>query len=312
MIRSRHTHELIALTMLGLGIAGFLVGHFWAQQITPQLSFFCFGVFVLCFILRIWVAGAAWGLAAAIGLSAIVPAYLPRLSVPRPGCNISVVTFNKLVEHPDDVGAAQFLVRLRPDVIFFQKVYGNVQFRDVLLAEGFRGYYSFPSPTKPDLILSRFPIVRTDDDNFGIWVDVVVEGREVRLKNMYVPRPNGDWRAYVAYYARLREEVRDHTGPLILAGDANATPFAPEIRALHEILQDAWNQGGLGLGFTFPGPWRRLGMLGPWLRIDYIFHNAALDTVSARRVDDVTGAGHYPVWAELRLVDAGKSGTPCE
>lgn len=305
-------HKLIALTVLGLGIAAFLMGHFWARQITPQLSFFCLGVSVLCFFLRLWAAGAGWALAAVIGLSTIVSAYLPRLSVPRPGCSISVVTFNKLAEHPDDVGAARLLVGLRPDVIFAQKVYNNVRFRDVLLAEGFHGYYSFPSPTKPDLILSRFPIVRADDGPFGIWVDVAVEGQDVRLKNMYVPRPNRDWGAYVAYHAGLRQQVRDYKGPLILAGDGNATVFTPEMRALREILQDAWDQGGFGLGFTFPGPWRRLGMLGPWLRIDYIFHDAALDTMSARRVDDATGAGHYPVWAELLLVGAGNPGAPCE
>jgi len=180
------------------------------------------------------------------------------------------------------------------------------------LVEVFLRYYSFPSPTKPDLILSRFPIIRADDDPLGIWVDVAVEGRIVRLKNMYAPRPNRDWSAYVAYHAGLRQQVGDYKGPLILAGDGNATMFTPEIRALRDILQDVWDQGGFGLGFTFPGPWRRLGMLGPWLRIDYIFHDAALDTVSARRVDDVTGAGHYPVWAELHLVDAGKFGTPCK
>jgi endonuclease/exonuclease/phosphatase family metal-dependent hydrolase len=53
-------------------------------------------------------------------------------------------------------------------------------------------------------------------------------------------------------------------------------------------------------------------MIGPWLRIDYIFHNRAFDAVSARRIDDATGAGHFPVLAKLVLAGAGKPGAPCE
>ena len=51
--------------------------------------------------------------------------------------------------------------------------------------------------------------------------------------------------------------------------------------------------------------------LGPWLRIDYILHDRAFDAVSARRVDDASGAGHYPVAADLVFAGAGAPGQPC-
>ena len=73
------------------------------------------------------------------------------------------------------------------------------------------------------------------------------------------------------------------------------------MQALHEVLGDAWQTGGVGFGFTFPGPHRGRfsGRLGPWLRIDYILYDGAFDTVAVRRLADSAGAGHYPVWAKL-------------
>lgn len=311
MLRSRRARELSALAALGIGVAAYVAGRFWLQHFIPLIGLACVAAVALCAGLRLWVGAAGWAIAAAVALAAVIPAYLPREAVVRPGCRLSVVEFNKQEEHPDDAGAARLLARLHPDLLFAEKVYDTSGFRDVLLAAGFAGYYSFPSQQHPDLILSRFPIVRTGDEWNWFWADIAVEGREVRLENMYATRPTADWRQHLEDMAWLRARARDRHGPLILAGDANATPFAREVRELREVLPDTWDEAGWGLGATFPGPWRRAGLFGPWLRIDYIFHNAAFDAVSARRIDEAAGAGHYPVWAELALAGAGTPGEPC-
>ena len=47
------------------------------------------------------------------------------------------------------------------------------------------------------------------------------------------------------------------------------------------------------------------------MRIDYILHDGTFDTLSARRIHDATGAGHYPVAADLVFAGAGNPGQPC-
>ena len=314
MIPRRRFCEVVALAALGLGVAGYTIENFYARQLTPLLALLCLGIFILCVVFRLFIAGAAWALAALVGLSAIVPAFLPRDAAPRPGCSISVVTFNKLTypaELVNDVGAARLLASLNPDVALVLRIDDITSFQSNLRANGFASYNSFASPSGSELILSRFPLVRSKYDAVGVSADILVEGREVSLRSMYSTRPNRDWAGYIAYHQRLREEVNHYDGPLILAGDANATAFTPEITALRAILKDAWDEAGFGFGFTWPASYRRLGMFGPWLRIDYIFHNAAFDAVTARRIDDATGAGHFPVFAILTFVGVGNPGAPC-
>ena len=81
-------------------------------------------------------------------------------------------------------------------------------------------------------------------------------------------------------------------GPLIIAGDANATDISQPYRTIHNAgLQDAWRVAGFGLGGTFPGStvsgssrWK----IGSWyapqwmLRIDYVFVSPHWEVSSAR------------------------------
>jgi vancomycin resistance protein VanJ len=306
----RWRRELSAVAALGFGAALFWAGRFWAQHFIPYLGLACLAAALLCAGLRLWLSAAAWAIASGLALAPAAPAFLPRSPLPQAGCRISVLAFNMWENPPDPPAAAGLLARLHPDLVFAEKVYSTAAFRDRLLADGFAGYHGFASRHSV-LLLSRFPFVRTNDARYGTSADIAVEGHEVRLQNMYVTRPIPNPRPYLFDMAQLRQAVGTYRGPLILAGDANATPFTPEIRALDGLLRDAWDEAGYGLGATFPGPWRRLGVLGPWLRIDYVFHNAAFAAVAARRIDDAAGAGHYPVWAELALLGAGQPGRPC-
>lgn len=303
--------ELSALAALAAAAAEFLLGHFWARNFIPQLGFFALGISIVCVLARLPLAGAAWFGATALMLAPVLPAYLPRPAAVRAGCTVTVVNFNKEEDPPDDVGAIRLLASLRPDIVFIEKVYEPRRFGAALLAQGFAGYSAFPA-FGSTLILSRYPIVQSEHGSAGASVEIRVAGRSVRLLNMYVTRPNQDLRRYRAGYHALRRRLRREKGPLILAGDGNATVFTGEVSRLRALVRDAWEEKGFGLGATFPGPWRRAGILGPWMRIDYIFHNEAFDTAAVRRLDDAAGAGHYPVWAKLVLVGAGHAGEPCD
>lgn len=305
---SRWRRELIALGALLVGLVEFALGQFWAQHLLPQIGFFCLFCAVVCLICRLWVAGACWAAAAALPLLQVLPLYVPQHAAARQGCQISVLTFNQLENNPDNAGAARLIARLRPDILFAEKVYAIDELRRLLTPE-LPGYSS--AAIGQLLILSRFPISRSADVRFGMSADTIIAGREVRLLDIYMTRPNQEFAKYSGDYARLYQWLRDEHGPLIVAGDGNTTAFTPEMSSIRTLLRDSWDEAGWGLGSTFPGPWRRTGMLGPWLRIDYILHDGAFDTLSARRVGDAAGAGHYPGAAELVLAGAGTPGRPC-
>jgi vancomycin resistance protein VanJ len=306
--------EILVLCAWGTGLAVFAGVSDLARHVTPQLGAASAVVGLLCAARRLWVGSAAWLATAIVALLPIVPNYLPQRVNAAAGCRIAVVTFNHLEGRPDDAGAAKSIAALHPDILFAQKVYDTEAFRAAMTAAGLSGFHSFLSSGNSQLILSRFPIIRAHDDRDGIWTDIALAGEEVRLRGLYAPRPvleTGKPALYREYYARLDEEIRARTAPLIVAGDGNASIFTPEIRQLRTRLLDAWDEAGFGLGATFPGPWRRIGIFGPFVRIDYVFHNDAFAAVAARRIDDAAGAGHYPVWAELSFLGHGDADGRC-
>ena len=311
----RHLGDAVAFGVLAAGLAGFIGIHELARHVQPQLGVFCLLAALACATQRLWLACGAWGLVAGLALYPVLPEYLPPSGHEALGCRLTVVTFNQLEEHPDTLGAARLLAGLRPDIIFAQKIYDTRGFRDALLASGFAGFHDFLSPENGQLIVSRFPLRQTISNRDGMSADAVIAGTTVWLRNMYAQRPIGEHgkpAIYHQYYARLAAEISAHPGPLILAGDGNASIFTGEIQNLRRRLKDAWDEAGFGLGATFPGPWRRLGFLGPWVRIDYVFHGDAFVATAARRISDATGAGHYPVWAELSFLGHGDVHGRCE
>lgn len=306
---------MVACGILAASLTVFLAFHDIARHVQPQLGLVCLAAGVVCCFRRLWVVGGAWGVAGIFALYPVLPAYLPHFSTAGEGCHVTVVTFNHLEGHPDNSGAARLLATLRPDIVLAQKVYDTRAFRDALVAAGFDGFYSFLSPGQAEVILSRYKIEQTRDYRDGSSADVVIAGNTVRLRNLYAQRPvgeNGKPGLYHENYAELEAELRAYHGPLILAGDGNASIFTPEIQDLRRMLRDSWDEAGFGLGATFPGPWRRMGVLGPWIRIDYIFHNDAFTATAAQRVGDAAGAGHYPVLAELSFLGHGEPGSRCE
>ena len=79
-------------------------------------------------------------------------------------------------------------------------------------------------------------------------------------------------RAQTERIAALLAPVRT---PVILLGDLNAPPGAPELAPLAPRFVDAWTRGGTGDGFTYPAT-------GPTARIDYVLTTADVDVASAR------------------------------
>ena len=103
------------------------------------------------------------------------------------------------------------------------------------------------------------------------------------------------------------------TGAVLIMGDFNMTDQNEDYQRITARFRDSFHEVGAGMGFTFPDLssfqslpdyWPLPIRLFPFLRLDYIFHNASFRPISARVWSTAGGSDHRPVWAELALNEA--------
>jgi endonuclease/exonuclease/phosphatase family metal-dependent hydrolase len=87
--------------------------------------------------------------------------------------------------------------------------------------------------------------------------------------------------------------IRKSPYPVILAGDFNDTPLSYSYRQIANELDDTFVDEGKGLGQTH-------SQILPLLRIDYIFHSKALQTIEHKTIDK-DYSDHFPVVARFVL-----------
>jgi endonuclease/exonuclease/phosphatase family metal-dependent hydrolase len=154
-------------------------------------------------------------------------------------------------------------------------------------------------------ILSNGPILEWDNTylpKFGnheqrglLRARINVRGVPVQVYNTHLQ--HNDAAERVAQAQAIVELIGTPRDSVVLLGDLNATPAAPEIRTLVEILVDAWEAAGVGTGVTYPSE-------DPRTRIDYIMQSS---DVVARTIAVVTtplatsASDHLPVVADVAL-----------
>jgi endonuclease/exonuclease/phosphatase family metal-dependent hydrolase len=128
-------------------------------------------------------------------------------------------------------------------------------------------------------LLSKFPIARWSNDTLTrlstqdtnpaptpmpglLDATIDVRGTSVRIFNTHLDyRP--DPRVRRQQVAEMLARIGETSAPTIVFGDMNAKPDAPELQPLLQRLHDAWSDGGVGPGFTYPAE-------EPSERIDYV------------------------------------------
>jgi len=100
---------------------------------------------------------------------------------------------------------------------------------------------------------------------------------------------------------QLAARIERVDGPVLVAGDFNATTINYPCVKINQHLDDAFERAGFGFGFTFSSPARRLGTITPFMRIDHIYYSKHFAVRKAYVVDDAGGSDHYPVVALLSL-----------
>jgi len=264
-------------------------------------------------------------LAGVLAIFAAACGPLHRSDPSGPDRPIRVVTFNIHAGHGDLARTAETIRALSPDMVALQEVdvhwserSGFVDQVAALAAElgmeaRFAPIYSLPNRENSAVrrefgvaFLSRHHIVTSRNDTLtrlstqdsnavpapapGLLEAVV----DVRGSRLHVFNTHLDYRAdpgvrrtqaaeMVAVMARVRE-------PLIVFGDLNATPDAPELAPLFARLRDAWPRDS-GPGYTYPAD-------NPVKRIDYVLISRDFNTVSAR-VPVSEASDHRPVVVDL-------------
>jgi endonuclease/exonuclease/phosphatase (EEP) superfamily protein YafD len=156
-------------------------------------------------------------------------------------------------------------------------------------------------------VLSRYPLtdVRIHVRN-GSWpfleATVLVGSSRLHLLSVHTISPVSDRRAWREQLAWLADKARTTPGPLLLAGDFNATPFH---RSFHRIrnegrLDDAEAEAGKGWPMTWPATWPRHLPLPTLLQLDHVLVSRDIHVRSARTVD-VPGSDHRGVAAAVVL-----------
>ncbi|RVX42663.1 endonuclease/exonuclease/phosphatase family metal-dependent hydrolase [Nonomuraea polychroma] len=147
-------------------------------------------------------------------------------------------------------------------------------------------------------ILSRYPVLDWDNtllpryeghEQRGLLrARIQVRGVPVQVFNTHLQHNDANERLE---QVRAIQPLVAREEPVVLAGDLNARPDAPEIRALSETLTDAWPRAGRGDGYTYPAT-------GPNARIDYVFTSPDVRVESAAVVQS-DASDHLPLFVDL-------------
>ncbi len=215
--------------------------------------------------------------------------------------------------------SSRFLLGVDADIVILQEV--NNRLADALGEELIDVYpYQVLDPyndVRGMGMISKLPLHLTGESLPLEWVGtpqilaVEWEGERVTLVNFHMWVVGLGPMKYIEINTRAREahalymidfaRIAAREGPVIVAGDANATPQSNTYRMLADWLQDSWTEAGYGLGHTFPesnvSGSTRLQLYGiplpRWLfRIDYVFHSVELDAVEAFMAPFDGGSDH--------------------
>ncbi len=169
-------------------------------------------------------------------------------------------------------------------------------------------------------MVGRGKVVFGQDDVYnGHWVDLAVGNDTVRVFNLQLRSMSIRWNAersvrenaaniyrrlLIGYEAReveiaaIERYLLASPYPVIVCADINALPYSSTYRRLRRILDNAFEEKGRGLGFTYRDfPW--------FVRIDNQFFSPALEVTHFEVLPDIAISDHYPIHAHYRLPGGG-------
>ncbi len=250
--------------------------------------------------------------------------FWPNARVSPEGPVLRVMTYNLLGYAGDPEAVLRTIRASNADVITLQELNPAVAGAiEANLAAGYPFQDLSPDAGVHGMgVISRLPMRPTAESiPDRAWVgpphieEIDFDGRVVTLVTFHAISHPGNYGPRDREARKLEAYARAHEGPLILAGDLNATDTNAAYGRIAAVLADSWREAGSGFGHTFPGASAKtspgssrpdiFGIAVPkWLvRIDFVFHSAHWRAVSARIGPFDGVSDHRPVIVELTLRD---------
>jgi vancomycin resistance protein VanJ len=236
------------------------------------------------------------------------------------GPSLSVMSYNVLGYNFDTDATMRVIREVDADIVALQEL--NPENAAAIEKDlGSRYPYRWLEPSPGVVgggIISRYPFRQVSASPadripwFGklMAVELQVGQRTVTLLRYHAFAGTGRVREREEQAQGLAEYARTLPGPLIFAGDLNATDQNTAYASITSTMRDSWLEAGWGFGHTFPGePTAATGGSRPvvfgvpvplWLvRIDYIFHSAELVALDAHVGPSDGPSDHRPVVVTL-------------
>ncbi len=155
-------------------------------------------------------------------------------------------------------------------------------------------------------ILTRFPVVESHNlrlpgtlglEPRGLLTAILsVDGRQVAFSSTHLTEGTDRRHSRLLQALAVAQALHSMAAPTILAGDLNSAPADTPPRILRGHLLDAQEEGGTGLGDTFP-------QANPSSRFDYILYDDHFAVVpGSTRVQTSNSSDHRSVFTELTLL----------
>jgi endonuclease/exonuclease/phosphatase (EEP) superfamily protein YafD len=298
---------LLSVTVLVLGMLGHL---FWPFDLFAHFRVHCAAVLIACALMllaaREWRSGVIAALAATLAASPLfdylAPASPPALSL-EAGPSFRALSINTWFRNEDTNRLVGYLEASGADVIVLQEISAD-QGRGLHARLKAYPYAYVEGAAESDaVLLSRWPIADAGlfrlaaNGVSAIRATINWRGTPITLVGAHLHWPIGPHSSARrnAELAGLALLAHSHSGPLIMLGDLNITPWSPHFQTLLGAsgLRDC--AIGHGLDPTWPSQVLPLG-----IRIDHCLaskHWRSMDT----QVGPAVGSDHRPMMAELQL-----------
>jgi endonuclease/exonuclease/phosphatase (EEP) superfamily protein YafD len=291
-------------------IAGMLGEYAWLLDLLAHFRVHCLAAFIVLACLALMLRDKLFLAVAAVGAAlsaAPLVRYVEPVAASRASheASLRLVSFNINYRNDDLARAATFLEESGADVVVLQEV-TRAQAREL---DGLLPSYPHRSVDidwRGAAIYSRWPMTSADWAELeqrasrGAMVQLDWRGSRIAVLGLHLhwPMSPGEARIRNRQLRRVAALAQATTGPLIVAGDFNVTPWSPHFqRALASSgLRDC--ALGQGLGPSWPAPATWLG-----IRIDHCLASPHWRVLDAR-VGPNVGSDHRPIIVELALETA--------
>jgi len=251
----------------------------------------------------------------------LYPYFLPKVTPGSAvGTELNVLSYNM---RANSEGLELFLREQGADIVFIQE---NAE---LFASEGIETLLElYPYQKSQDeawgnMLLSKYPVLHSANlSGFGNSlpqrVVIDVKGQNVALYNVHLTWPIGkprvrtglpfelgaftryDDRARNTQIERLLDVTQKEALPFLVVGDFNLSATSPTYTKLKLRWQDAFLNGGNGLGHSWPSKFDSGLKVPRLLRIDYVWHSNAFLSVHAK-VHPALASDQFPISARLTL-----------